>query len=89
MRTLKLLFHLAFLSIITHLRIGISKTNFYLFRHNFDDKLNQFCPYNDGVQDAQHYFLFYHTYDLHGWYLLSCVNGVLLPTVLYVLQIKI
>ena len=63
---------------LTQLRVGLSKLNFHKFRHNFEDTLNPLCPSNDGVEDTEHYMLFYHTYDAQRCYLLGRVNGILL-----------
>ena len=37
------------LSILTQLRVGLSKLNSHKFRHNFRDTLNPMCPINDGI----------------------------------------
>ena len=67
------------LSILTQLRVGLSKLNFQKFKHNFRDTLNPLCPTNDGVEDTEHYFLLCHTYDADRRDLLSSVNAILLP----------
>ena len=66
------------LSILTQLRVGLSKLNFHKFRHNFEDTLNPLCPSNDGVEDTEHYMLFCHTYDVQRCCLLGRVNAILL-----------
>ena len=68
-----------FLSILTQLRVGLSKLNFHKFKHNFRDTLNPLCPINDGVEDTEHYFLLCHTYDANRRDLLNRVNAILLP----------
>ena len=67
------------LSILTPLRVGLSKLNFHKFKHNFRDTLNPLCPTNDGVEDTEHYFLLCRTYDANRLDLLNSVNAILLP----------
>ena len=66
------------LSILTHLRVGLSKLNFHKFKHNFRETLNPLCAINEGVEDTEHYFLLCHTYDVFRHDLLSSVNAILL-----------
>ena len=42
---------------LTQLRTGLSKLNYYKFKHNFKDTINPMCLSNDGVEDAEHFFL--------------------------------
>ena len=67
------------LSILTQLRVGLSKLNFHKFKHNFRDTLNPLCPTNDGIEDTEHYFLLCHKYDADSRDFLSSVNTILLP----------
>ena len=67
------------LSILTQLRVGLSKLNFHKFKHNFNDTLNPLCPINDGVEDTEHYFLLCHNYNVDRCDLLNSVNAILLP----------
>ena len=41
--------------------------------------MNPLCAINDGVEDAEHYFLPCHAYDVFRHDLLSSVNAILLP----------
>ena len=66
------------LSILTQLRVGLSKLNSHKFKHNFRDTLNPLCPTNDGVEDTEHYFLLCHTYDASRRDLLNSVKAILL-----------
>ena len=65
------------LSILTQLRVGLSKLNFHKFKHNFSDTLNPLCPINDGVEDTEHFLLLCHAYDEETLDLLSSVNAIL------------
>ena len=67
------------LSILTQLRVGLSRLNFHKFKHNFNDTTNPLCPINDGVEDREHYFLLCHMYDDIRRDLLNGVNAILLP----------
>ena len=67
------------LSILTQLRVGLSKLNFHKFKHNFRDTLNPLCSTIDGVEDTEHYFLLCRTYDANRLDLLSSVNVISLP----------
>ena len=78
----KLVYHIQHpkgLSILTQLRVGLSKLNFHKFKHNFRDTLNPLCPTNDGVEYTEHYFLLCCTYDADRLDLLNSVNVILLP----------
>ena len=63
------------LSILTQLRVGLSKLSFHKFKHNFDDTLNPLCLSNDGVEDTEHYFLFCHTYDTYFFFAFRISHG--------------
>ena len=67
------------LSILTQLRVGLSKLNFHKFVHNVRETLNPLCAINDSVDDTEHYFLLCHAYDVFRHDLLSSVNAILLP----------
>ena len=66
------------LSILTQLRVGLSKLNIHKFKHNFRETLNPLCVINDGVEDTKHYFLLCHTYDVFRRDLLNSVNTTML-----------
>ena len=40
------------LAILRQLRVGLSKLNFHIFRHDFSDTIDPMCPANDGVEDT-------------------------------------
>ena len=65
------------LSILTQLRVGLSKLNFHKFKHNFSDTLNPLCPIDDGVEDTEHFLLLCHAYDEERLDLLNSVNAIL------------
>ena len=44
---------------LSQIRVRLSKLNLHKFKHNFKDTINPFCPANDGVENAGHFFLFY------------------------------
>ena len=44
---------------LSQVRVRLSKLNLHKFKHNFKDTINPFCPANDGVENAGHFFLFY------------------------------
>ena len=67
------------LSILTQLRVGLSKLNFHKFKHNFSDTLNPLCVINDGIEDTEHFLLLCHAYDIHRRDLLDSVNAILRP----------
>ena len=67
------------LSILTQLRVGLSKLNFHKFKHNFRDTLNPMCPISDGIEDAEHFLLLCHAYDSIRCDLLDSVNAILQP----------
>ena len=67
------------LSILTQLRVGLSRLNFHKFKHNFNYTTNPLYPINDGVEDGEHYFLLCHMYDDIRRDLLNGVNAILLP----------
>ena len=39
------------LSHLTQLRVGLSKSKFHTFKHNFRDTVNPMCPTHDGIED--------------------------------------
>ena len=71
------------LSILTQLRVGLSKLNYHKFKHNFRDTLNPLCLINDGIEDTEHFLLLCHAYDIHRRDLLDSVNRELLQILLY------
>ena len=66
------------LSILTQLRVGLSKLNFHRFSYNFKETWNPLCAINDGVEDTEHYFLLCHAYDAFRRDLFCSVNAILL-----------
>ena len=67
------------LSILTQLRIGLSKLNYHKFKHNFRDNSNPLCLVNDGVEDKEHFLLLCCAYNIHRCNLLDSVNTILSP----------
>ena len=63
------------LSILTQLRVGLSKLNFHKFNHNFRDT----CLISDGIEDTEHFLLLCRAYDIHRRDLLDSVNAILRP----------
>ena len=51
------------LSILTRLRVELSKLNFHKFKRNLSDTLNPSCQINDGTEDTEHFLLLCHAYD--------------------------
>ena len=45
------------ISILTQLRVGLSKLNFPQFKHDFRDTLNPLCPTNDDVEELSYSYL--------------------------------
>ena len=43
------------LSLLTQLRVGLSKLEFHKFKHNFMDTINPMCPTSDGVEDKEQF----------------------------------
>ena len=80
MRKQTLCLHQTGLSILTQLRVGLSKLNFHKFKHTFRETLNPLCAIKDGVEDTEHYFLLCHTYYVFRNDLLNSVNAILLPS---------
>ena len=66
------------LSILTQLRVRLSKLNSHKFRHNFKYTLNPMCQINDGTEDTEHFLLLCHAYALIRCSLLDSVNTILL-----------
>ena len=67
------------LSILTQLRVGLSKLNFHKFKHNFRDTVNPLCLISDGIEDTEHFLLLCRAYDIHRRDLLDSVNAILRP----------
>ena len=65
------------LSLLTQLRVGLSRLNSHKFSHNFSDTINPMCPINDGLQDTEHFILSCHSFEEQGRDLLACVIPVL------------
>ena len=67
------------LSVLTQLRVGLSKLNFHKFKHNFRDTVNPLCLISDGIEDTEHFLLLCRAYDIHRRDLLDSVNAILRP----------
>ena len=67
------------LSILTQLRVGLSKLNVYKIKHNFLETLYPLCPINDGIEDTEHFLLLCQEYDDIRRDLLSSVDAILRP----------
>ena len=67
------------LTILTQLRVGLSKLNLHKFKHNFKDTLNPLCLINDGVEDTEHYLLLCRRFDEQRKDLLDTVSILLQP----------
>ena len=65
------------LSLLTQLRVGLSKLNFHKFSHNFSDTINPICPINDGLENTEHFILSCHSFEEQRRALLACVIPVL------------
>ena len=68
------------LAILTQIRVGLSKQNFYKFRHNFRDAIDPMCPSNDGVEDTEHYLFLCQSYEESRRELLNGLNAILLSS---------
>ena len=64
---------------LTQVGVGLRKFNFHKVKHNFRETLNPLCAINNGVKDAEHYFLLCHAYDVFRNDLLNSANAILLP----------
>ena len=64
------------LSILTNVRIGLSKLNSYKFRHNVRDTLNHMGPISDSTEDTEHFLLLYHAYAFIRCDLLDSLNAI-------------
>ena len=69
------------LSLLTQLRVGLSKLNFHKFKHNFRDTINPMCPTNDGVEDTEHFLLLCPSFDDQRRDLLAGIEELLRPFV--------
>ena len=67
-------------AILTQLRVGLSKLNRHIFRHNFRDAIDPMCPSNDGVEDTEHYLLLCNSYEEPRRELLNSLNAILSPS---------
>ena len=65
------------LTILTQLRVRLSKLNSDKFRHNFRETINPFCPSNDGIEDTEHYLLLCHSYAGSRYDLLASLATIL------------
>ena len=64
------------LSILTQLRIGLSKLHFHKLRHSFQDTIDPMCLRNDGFEGMEHFLLSCHLYDVQRHDLLGTVNAI-------------
>ena len=71
--------HPKLLSILTQLRVGLSKLNYHKFKHNFRDTFNRLCLINDGIEDTEHFLLLCSAHDIHRRDFLDSVNTILRP----------
>ena len=62
---------------LTQLRVGLSRLNFYIFRHNLKGTINPMCPVNDGIGDAEHFLLLCSSFKEHRCNLITDLNVVL------------
>ena len=69
------------LSLLTQLRVGLSKLNFHKFKHNFRDTINTIYPTNDGVEDTEHFLLLCLSFDDQRRDLLAGIEELLRPFV--------
>ena len=67
------------LSLLTQLRVGLSKLNFHKFKHNFRDTINPMCPTSDGVEDTEHFLLLCPSFDDQRRDLLAGIEHLLRP----------
>ena len=67
------------LSYLTQLRVGLSKSNFHKFKHNFRDTINPMCPTNDGIEDTEHSLLLFPCFDVQRQDLLAGIAELLRP----------
>ena len=65
------------LTILTQLRVGLSKLNSHKFRHNVRETINPMHPSNDGIEDMEHYLLLCCSYVGLRCDLLASVAGIL------------
>ncbi len=64
---------------LTQLRVGLSKLNYYKFKHNFRDTLDPMCETNDGIEDVEHFLLLCPSFDVARRDLLAGVFDILRP----------
>ena len=67
------------LSLLTQLRVGLSKLNHHKFKHNFRDTTNPMCSTNDGIEDTEHSLLLCPYFDVHRRDLLTGIFALLRP----------
>ena len=51
------------ISYLTQLGVGLSKLNYYKFKHNFADTVSPMCLANDGIENTEHFLLLCHSFD--------------------------
>ena len=61
--------------------VYLSKLNFHKFNHNFSDRVNLMCPKKYGIEDTEHFFLLFRSFDIQGRDLLTGVSELLRPFV--------
>ena len=69
------------LSLLTQLRVGLSKLNFHKFNHNFRDTINPMCPTSDVVEDTEDFLLLCPSFDDERRDLLAGIEELLRPFV--------
>ena len=65
------------MSLLTQLRVGLSKLNFHKFKHNIRDTINQMCPTSNGVDDTEHFLLLCPSFDDQQRNLLAGIEQLL------------
>ena len=64
------------LTILTHLRLGLSHLNEHRFRHNFQDCLNPLCSCILEIEDASHYLWQCHHFSHYRVVLMNSVKSI-------------
>ena len=63
----------------TQLRVGLSKLNLHKFEHNFRDTINPMCPFNDGIENTEHFLLLCPSFEVQRRNHLTGVLALLRP----------
>ena len=67
------------LSQLTQLRVGLSKSNFLKYQHNFRDTINPMCPRNDSIEDMEHFLLLCPSFGVQMTDLLAGIYTLVQP----------